>query len=238
MAANIFLNQRSTSSDTPPRLLQARGVTRLAAGRPLLDDVCFGVDAGDRIALVGPTGSGKTLLLRCLAMLDPLDAGAVLWRGERVSGAQVPDYRSRVIYLHQRPAIAEGTVEDYLRQPFLMKIHHGKQFAPSRIVRMLEALQRDESFLAKQQRDLSGGEAQLAALLRALQLDPVVLLLDEPTAALDAGTGQLVEKLIASWTEEHRGGRATVWVSHDMQQAQRVSDRAIRMARGAICIAK
>lgn len=238
MTDHNFLDSRPSPADPQPRLLQANGVTRRSAGRLLLDGVSMGLEAGDRMALVGATGSGKTLLLRGLAMLDPLDGGEVLWRGQRVSGAYVPLYRSRVIYLHQRPAIVEGTVEDYLRQPFLMQVHRARHFVRRRIVSLLESLQRDESFLAKLQRDLSGGEAQLAALLRAMQLDPNVLLLDEPTAALDAATGMMVEKLIANWLEERPSERATVWVSHDMQQAQRVSNRTIHMAQGVICIPK
>ena len=236
----------SSSPSTPvtltpviqPRMLRASGVTRRSAGRVLLDDVSVCLDAGDRIALVGPTGSGKTLLLRCLAMLDPVDAGEILWFGERMSGLDVPKYRSRVIYLHQRPASSEGTVEDYLRQPYLLRVQQGKQFNRSRIVDLLESLGREESFLAKQQQDLSGGEAQLTALLRAMQLDPNILLLDEPTAALDAAAAELVDRLVASWIEERPAERASVWVSHNAEQASRVADRTIHMVNGSLCTPK
>lgn len=219
-------------------MLRASRVTRRSPRRVLLDDVSVALDAGDRVALVGPTGSGKTLLLRCLAMLDPVDAGEILWCGEPVSGSAVPRYRSRVIYLHQRPAIDEGTVEDYLRQPYLLKVQQGKQFNRSRIVDWLASLDRKESFLAKQQQDLSGGEGQLTALLRAVQLDPNILLLDEPTAALDAATAELVERLVANWIEELPTERASVWVSHNAQQASRVSHRTIHMVDGRLCIPK
>lgn len=219
-------------------MLSASGVTRRSAGRVLLDDVSICLDAGDRVALVGPTGSGKTLLLRCLAMLDPVEAGELLWFGQRVQGADIPTYRSQVIYLHQRPASSEGTVEDYLRQPYLLKVQRGKQFSRGRMVDWLQSLERDESFLAKDQQDLSGGEAQLTALLRAMQLDPTILLLDEPTAALDAATAELVERLVADWIEEHPTKRASVWVSHNAEQASRVSNRTIHMVNGSLCIPK
>lgn len=64
------------------------------------------------------------------------------------------------------------------------------------------------------------------------------LLLDEPTAALDAATGIMVERLIANWIQEQSNERATVWVSHDMEQAVRVSDRIIHMAQEVVCIPK
>ena len=219
-------------------MLQACGVTRRSAGRILLEDISLTLRGGDRIAMVGPTGSGKTLLLRCLAMLDPHDAGEILWLGEQIPGPDVPAYRSRVMYLHQRPAIAEGTVEDNLCQSFLLKAHHGKRFKRERIVDLLESLGRTESFLSKQQRDLSGGESQLTALLRAIQLDPNILLLDEPTAALDAATGEMVENMVTSWVNERPAERATVWVSHAPEQAKRVADRTIHMANGRLCIPK
>ena len=86
---------------------------------------------------------------------------------------------------------------------------------------MLTHLGRDESFLDKPVGELSGGESQLVALLRAVQLDPKVLLLDEPTASLDAEATAAVETLVADWQAESAGARAVVWVSHDTGQAER-----------------
>src|SRR5262245_53862546 len=150
-------------------LLEARGVGRRRPGGDgwLLEDASLALRPGDRLALVGPTGGGKTLLLRALALLDPLDAGTVCWQGEPVPNSGVPAFRRQVIYLHQRPALFEGTVEDNLRQPFALRVHRGERFDPARVASLLAALGRDASFLAKRQGDLSGGEAQITALLRA-----------------------------------------------------------------------
>ena len=214
--------------------LVADNIGRRAAGRWLLANVSLTIAAGERLALVGPSGSGKTLLLRSLALLDPADEGEIRWQGERVHGHRVPAFRSRVIYLHQRPALAEGTVEANLRQPFEFGVHRARQFDRGRIVAALEALGRGEAFLAKHQRDLSGGEAQLTALLRAMQLDPDMLLLDEPTAALDADATKLVETLVANWQQERTADRATVWVSHDAEQARRVGSRIVHLKSGRL----
>ena len=137
------------------------------------------------MAVCGPSGAGKTLLLRALALLDPLDSGEILWTGRPVARDQVPRFRREAIYLHQRSAVLEDNVEAALRQPFSLRVYRQRQFDRDRAVSFLEQLGRDEAFLAKRVRDLSGGEMQITALVRALQLDPTVLLLDEPTSALD-----------------------------------------------------
>jgi putative ABC transport system ATP-binding protein len=204
------------------------------AGRSLLENVCIDVCNGERITIVGPTGSGKTLLLRALAMLDPVDAGDVLWHGRRVQGSEVPTFRSRVVYLHQRPVLVEGTVQDNLRQPFLLRIHRNKQFQQDILMSQLAALGREESFLAKDARDLSGGEAQITAFLRATLLEPEVLLLDEPTSALDRAATEMVEKLIATWIREKPHGRAFVCVTHNHEQAERIASRVFTMNQGVL----
>jgi putative ABC transport system ATP-binding protein len=200
----------------------------------LLQHVSLQIRAGERISIVGSTGSGKTLLLRALALLDPLDSGAVLWKGEPIAAHEVPLYRSRVIYLHQRPALPAATAEACLQQPFLLNIHRAKTYNRDRAVTMLRAVSRDETFLAKLSRDLSGGERQITALIRAMLLDPHVLLLDEPTAALDVNAVESVEKLVADWLAEMPQARATVWVSHDPNQVRRVADRVLTMQAGQL----
>ncbi|MCA1657197.1 MAG: ATP-binding cassette domain-containing protein, partial [Actinobacteria bacterium] len=107
-------------------------------------------------------------------------------------------------------------------------------FDRRRAVCILAQLGRDEAFLEKKARDLSGGEGQLVALARTLQLDPSVLLLDEPTASLDPKTTLAVESLLQSWARERPGERAFLWVSHDQEQARRVSHRELRVEAGRI----
>jgi putative ABC transport system ATP-binding protein len=216
-------------------LLEAR---RLARRHPdgrrwLLDDVSLAIHPGQRIALAGPSGAGKTLLLRALAMLDPTEAGEIHWRGRRVERGAIPCFRSQAMYLHQRAALIESTVELALERPFSLHVHRHRRFDADRAVTFLERLGRDGSFLEKQARELSGGEIQLVALARALQLEPCVLLLDEPTAALDPATSRAVEDLIDEWVRES-SDRAVVWVSHDAEQSQRVGRIHFRMDAGRL----
>jgi putative ABC transport system ATP-binding protein len=219
--------------ETP--LVMAEGVGRRAQGSSmwLLRDVHLQLWGGEQMAVVGASGSGKTLLLRSLALLDPLDAGRILYQGRAVRGEAIPAYRARVVYLHQRPALGEGTVEENLREPYTFRMHRDRQFDRPRIVGWLRHLDRDEAFLTKLRSQLSGGEALIAALLRAIQLEPEVLLLDEPTAALDQAAQEAVESLVTRWHGE-QPGRAVLWVTHDLQQARRVAGRRLHMDSGQL----
>jgi putative ABC transport system ATP-binding protein len=217
-------------------LLMACGLSRRKPGSEewLLRGVCVAVRPGNRLALIGPSGSGKTVLLRALALLDPHDEGSIEWRGRPLRGEAVPAYRKEVVYLHQRPVLFEGTVEDNLKYPFTLKSHRGKRFDRASVVSILETLKRDEAFLEKSSRDLSGGEAQIVALIRALELDPTMLLLDEPTASLDHATAEAAEKLLYRWQHEAPGERSFIWVSHDLEQSKRMSDRRFQMQLGRV----
>ncbi len=215
-------------------LLHADGLHRVAAdGAVLLDGVSLDVSAGERVGIEGPTGAGKSVLLRALALLDPLDGGTVRHRGEPVADHAVPRFRSRVAYLHQSPALIEGTVEENLRAPFGLALHRHRTYDRDRAVELLDALGRGPDLLTKDRGDLSGGERQITALVRLLQLEPEVLLLDEPTAALDPGSTDRMERLLAHWIEQ-RSDRAAVWVTHDRQQAARVATRRMTVAGGRL----
>lgn len=217
-------------SDAETPLLEARGLTRCdrRSGAPLLDSIDFVLFLGEAVALTGASGSGKSLLLRALCLLDPLQGGELLWRGRPVDNEDVPIFRSRVHYVQQQPSLAEGRVEESLRQPFGLAVHRHRRYSRTQAIELLADLGRDAAFLDKDAGDVSGGEAQVVAFVRALLLAPMVLLLDEPAAALDAGTTRALERVALGWLHALPGERALVWVSHDLQQAQRVARRHLR----------
>lgn len=224
------------ATPTSVPILQAVSLSRRddATGAWLLRDVSLSVQAGDRLGLAGPSGAGKTLLLRALARLDPLNEGDLLWYGAAVFGSSVPAFRARIIYLHQRPVLMEGTVESNLRLPLTLGNHRQRQFERKCVIAWLEQFGRDESFLDKRNQDLSGGEAQLAGLVRAVQLEPQMLLLDEPTSGLDRDTAARVEEFAAGWLSERPDARAYVWVSHDTRQTDRMCDRVLTINGGRL----
>lgn len=179
-----------------------------------------------RLGLVGPSGSGKTLLLRSLVQLDRVEEGRLSFEGKPLSVWSLPLYRTRVIYLPQRPVLFEGTVEENLQMLFQLVVHQGRRYERQRILDYLEQLHRDAGFLAQAAPRLSGGEAQILGLLRALQLEPQVLLLDEPTASLDPDSTALVEALLGDWLRAEPS-RACIWTSHDARQIERMTDERL-----------
>ncbi len=217
-------------------LLEACQIGRRAAsGGPwLLRGLSLRIEAGQRIALAGLSGSGKTLFLRSLARLDPIEEGQVFWRGQSIRGVRVPEFRRRVIYLHQRATLVESRVEDDLRAAFHLRVNRDQQFCLSKILRWLQWLGRDPDLLQRRSGDLSGGESQLVAIMRAVQLEPDMLLLDEPTAALDPQTAEAVERLVDIWYQQQPDHRALVWVTHNPEQSRRVAGRQLTLQQGAL----
>ena len=201
-------------------------------GERLLSGLSLELPAGSRVAIQGPTGAGKTLLLRSLALLDPVEEGEVRWGGSPIEDCDVPEFRRRVLYLAQRPALFEGTVEDNLRIPYSLRHTEGR-FDRQAAVERLAILGREASFLSRRQGRLSGGEAQLVALVRALQLEPQVLLLDEPTAAMDPETESAAEGVLLAWLGED-ADRSFLWVSHSSEQTERVAQELWTLRGGRL----
>jgi putative ABC transport system ATP-binding protein len=212
----------------PTMSLQAHNPSVAFDGKWIFRNASLTVECGQRLSLVGPSGSGKSLFLKSLAMLHRVDEGHIEWEGQSICGSAVPDFRSRVMYVPQRLTDVDGNVTDFLSSPFSFASHANKTFELAQAKSYLQQLGRSDEFLSKSQRDLSGGERQIVALVRALILNPNVLLLDEPTSAMDGEIAASAESLVASWCGED-AKRATIWVTHDLQQAQRVSDRIIEM---------
>ncbi|WP_322027056.1 ATP-binding cassette domain-containing protein [Burkholderia sp. BCC1977] len=220
----------------PNGLIEAQHITRRDAGsgKTLLAPTDFSLAAGSRIAVTGPSGSGKSVLLRALALLDPLDGGHLLWRGQRIRRGAIPRYRRSVAYVRQRPAQMDGTVEAQLRYPYSLAIYRDVTFDRARGEALAARAGRGADFLDKRASELSGGEAQIAALLRVLQLDPDVLLLDEPTSALDPDSTRAIEALVGAWFDAAPDARAYMWISHDPAQAARIGMMRLVMQAGVL----
>lgn len=224
---------------TSSSLIDARDLERRDAksNRLILDRVTMSIRPGDRIGLVGPSGSGKSSLLRAIAMLDQCDSGEVRYDGELICNDAVPGFRRRVAYLPQRPSFVLGTVRENLQLPF--RFASAKvPFDPSLVDLWLHRLAASTDLLDQPVSQLSGGQQQIVALVRAIQIAPQVLLLDEPTASLDAESTTRFEDLVLAWQRETDEAvtRAFVWTSHDEAQIDRVTVRRIHMAGGKLTL--
>lgn len=225
---DVARDPQPSSEPADAALLAVTELGCTLAARTLWQDVAFVLKAGSSLAVTGASGSGKTLLLRTLAGLRPTDHGAIRCKGKPLDDWWMPEYRAHIVYLAQRAALPDGSVRAALAAPFALHVHHRQQFDAAFALRCLDALGLPPAFLDQAADDLSGGELQIAALIRALLVEPSVLLLDEPTAALDPERTRRVEALLDTWL---RGApqRACIWVSHDAAQVNRVSQRTLAL---------
>ncbi|MDY7110364.1 MAG: ATP-binding cassette domain-containing protein [Planctomycetota bacterium] len=195
-----------------------------AGGTRLLEGITLKLHAGEMLALTGPSGCGKTSLLRAIAGLDDPDAGEVRFREQPPEHTGWPAFRRHVTFVHQRPVMLNATVEENLRRPFRYR-HVAREFDRDRAVALLKDFGLGEEHLAQEARTLSIGQQQRVSVVRALLIEPAVLLLDEPTSALDEDARSAVENLLRR--EGHRNGRAALLVTHDREQARRLCDRSL-----------
>jgi putative ABC transport system ATP-binding protein len=235
MKSSVIENPVARTGESAAALLEARALCRddAKSGRTLLDHAGIALHDGDQAVISGPSGSGKSLFLRALALLDAA-VGEVFFHGMRIAGRDVPAFRSKVIYLGQRPALFEGSVEDNLRLPFELEQHRGRRYDAAVIAQLLDRCGVARAFTGRSARELSGGEAQLLSLFRALQLDPEVLLLDEASSALDPDSAQRVESLLQERMARRTQPRASVWITHDAAQACRIGNRHLAMREGRL----
>ncbi|MGH8745901.1 MAG: ABC transporter ATP-binding protein [Burkholderiales bacterium] len=178
----------------------AYSARRKQAAVPILKDVSFTVECGQTLTLVGPSGSGKSSLLRCLNRLEEPSAGMVRFDGRDVQALDPRRLRRDAALVMQSPVLFEGTVRDNL---LLRPAGSGGDFSQARLERTLGEVGLDAGLLGRDAGTLSGGEKQRVTIARALLGDPRVLLLDEPTSALDPPNAALVVETVSRLRETH-----------------------------------
>jgi tungstate transport system ATP-binding protein len=210
-----------------PEAYRLVGVSVVHAGRVILDLPKFEVMRGEVLCLIGPPGAGKSTLLRLLAGLDSPTSGSLFLGEERLDGEKSPvPLRRRVTLVFQRPMLLAGTVRANVE--FGLRIR-GEADHATRATQLLKRVGLMK-LADRPAHAVSGGEAQLIALARALAFRPEVLLLDEPTNNLDPARVGLVEEIVM---EDHRErGTTVVWATHNHFQARRVGDRVALLLDG------
>ena len=192
----------------------------------LVDDISVEVRAGEVLAVVGPSGSGKSSLLRLLNRLDEPTSGTVFL--EDVDYRQLPprELRRKIGMVTQRPFLFPGTVHDNVA---FGPQQRGETLSDKRSEELLARVGLPQ-YGTRDVANLSGGEAQRVSLARALANSPTVLLLDEPTSALDEQAKIGVESLIHGII--HHSHLTCVIVTHDIAQAARMATRVMMLERG------
>lgn len=208
-------------------LFELKNVDLSQGGKSILMKISFSVSEGERLNLVGPSGSGKSSILKLLAGLHSVSQGQILYRGRDLSTLDMPSYRQEVSYCFQQPVLFGMTVEDNLRFPYVIR---QKEFDEMKAISALESVKLSKSFLSKKITELSGGEKQRVALIRNLLFEPKVLLLDEVTAGLDTDTKDTVHQLLNRY---HAGGKTLIEVTHDPSELE-VAQRIVKIEGGQV----
>ena len=221
--------------------IEIRGLNIAIGTKPIVRDVCMGIADGERVGLVGSSGSGKSMIAKALMGLLPDTArisGSIMVGGKQLIGLDdtaMADLRGRYMgMVFQNPAAALNPVMTVAQQVGLpLYLHYDLSLDErlDRVKAMLDKVGLSQDALLKYPHQLSGGQQQRVAIARAIAFRPEVLLFDEPTSALDP---ELTREVLNTITQLAADGLTLVVVTHEMGFARNVSDRIIFMENGIV----
>jgi putative ABC transport system ATP-binding protein len=207
---------------------ELRGVGVEGATRPRLADIDLDLPGDGVTVVAGPSGSGKSSLLRLLNRLDVPDAGTIRWRGASLDEVDVLAHRREVGMVFQQPTVAPGTVLDNLR---IGALDLDEEAAAD----LCALVFLDPGHLDREAAELSGGERQRVCLARTLATGPAVVLADEPTASLDPEATEVIEHLATRLCDPASPMCVGwIWVSHDPAQLRRLAHRVVVLVAGRV----
>jgi len=211
-----------------PVVLRTEHLGRRVGEKWIVQDVSLEVYRGELLGLVGPSGSGKSSLLRLLNRLDEPTSGTVFLEDQDYREILPQELRRRIGMVTQRPFLFPGDIATNLR---FGPAQRGVTLPDSEVASLLERVGLP-GFAARNVANLSGGEQQRVSLARALANRPEILLLDEPTSALDEQAKTGIEALMRNLVSAN--GYTFILVTHDRDQARRLCDRVAMIEAGRL----
>jgi len=193
----------------------------------VLKEVSGKIEKGSIVTMIGPSGSGKSTILSLSNLLQTPDEGEIYIQGKEVQEWDIQELRRRVGIAFQSAPMLSGTALDNLTLPLQLQ-----GVTLENPMKYMEYVGLTEDLLSREAKELSGGQRQRLSLARTLVNEPVVLLLDEVTSALDPQSARDIEELILRINREQQ--TTILWVTHDLSQAERVSDQTWLIVDGRV----
>jgi peptide/nickel transport system ATP-binding protein len=230
-------------------LLEVRGLTMSYAARRLLgtgdgghvalQNVSLELHEGKTLALVGPSGSGKSSLARCLVLLEQPSSGEILYRGNnllKLGTKELKMARREIQLIFQDSASALNprlTIQDILEEPLIIqKICASSEQMREKICWITDQVELPRKWLVRRPLDLSGGQRQRVAIARSLVLQPKVLILDEALSSLDLSTQNQIANLLLDLQAQY--SMAHLLITHDLRIGSLLADQVAVMSAGRI----
>ena len=225
------MSQTITEKDQTA-LLQVEQLSQQRQGSLILKQVSLVCQQRQLTVLTGPSGGGKSTLLRLLNRLDEPTGGRVLMNGSDISSLPPVQLRRRIAMVLQRPIMFAGSVLGNLQSSFRLRRDPLPPADTAEIQRVIKLCGIDSVLLPRSADRLSIGQQQRVSLARALLTSPQILLLDEPTSALDRPSADRLGELLRQLCREE--GLAVLMSSHDLRLAERIADQVLFLSGGEI----
>ncbi len=224
--------------DSTVTVIAVEGLHKSFGNQKVLNGVSLSVKRGETLAVLGRSGTGKSVLLRLIIGLEKPDSGSILIHGQDITGLAIDpmgEIRKKMGFLFQHAALYDSlTVEENVAFPL---VHHKQEMSKAergdRVKQLLAEVGMEDA-VAKMPSDISGGMQKRVGLARALALEPEILLLDEPTAGLDPISSGEIDDLILKLQQEHHV--ASIVVTHDLHSAKTIAGHLALLNEGEVVI--
>lgn len=212
-------------------MLEVKNVSKSFGKSEVLKNINLKIEKGERIAIIGPSGSGKSTLLRCMNLLETPSKGEIIFEGEVLNTKNIEEKRKKIGMVFQGFYLFENltVIENIILAP-----KEAKLYSKEEAIKKAEKFLKEVDLYEKKDvypRNLSGGQKQRVAIIRALMMNPDIMLFDEPTSALDP---EMIEDILNLMMDLAHKGMTMVVVTHEMNFTKKFATRILFIDEGEI----